>query len=78
MPRGGKRPNSGRKPGSDNRTVRWPIRWTAGEATEIESAAEKNGQSPTDFIRGSTLERARRQDDSHDLEDCASITTLED
>jgi len=57
--RGGSRKGAGRKPGSDNRSVRWPVRWTAGEGTEIEAAAEKAGKSPTDFIRDSALSAAR-------------------
>lgn len=57
--RGGIRKGAGRKPGSDNRAVRWPVRWTAGEEVEIEAAAKKAGKSPTDFVRETALERAR-------------------
>jgi len=42
--RGGKRKGAGRKLGSDNRAVRWPVRWTAGEEAEIEAAAKKSGE----------------------------------
>lgn len=57
--RGGIRKGAGRKPGSDNRSVRWPVRWTAGEEMEIEAAAKRAGKSPTDFVRETALERAR-------------------
>jgi len=57
--RGGSRKGAGRKPGSDNRSVRWPVRWTANEESEIEAASKKAGKSPTDFIRESALDAAR-------------------
>jgi len=57
--RGGKRKGAGRKLGSDNRAVRWPVRWTADEEATIEVAARMAGKTPTDFIRDSALERAK-------------------
>lgn len=59
--RGGAREGAGRKLGSNNRSVRWPIRWTEEEQQEIESAAVALGKPPSEIIRAGTLEKIRME-----------------
>lgn len=60
--RGGHRPGAGRKPGStsaeDPRSEQMAQRYTKHEAQIIQEAADKAGETLSDYVRGSTLERA--------------------
>lgn len=60
--RGGIRQGAGRKPGSakqDHRGTVKQIRWTAEEWQQVEQAAVSAGKTPSEFIRGATLEKVQ-------------------
>lgn len=63
--RGGHRPGAGRKPGStsaeDPRSEQMAQRYTKHEAQIIQEAADKAGETLSDYVRGSALERAARE-----------------
>jgi len=59
--RGGHREGAGRPFGLNNKYIRWPIRWTRGEAARIELAADMAGKKPTAFIRDATMDAIQQK-----------------
>jgi len=58
---GGKRPGAGRKPIANKRRIMFQTRWNDEEATAIVEAAKAAGLKPSQFIRSTALERAKRE-----------------
>lgn len=59
--RGGSRKGAGRKPGPSPQTTSKTIRWNPGEWAEVEAAANREGETASEFVRQAALGRARGQ-----------------
>lgn len=64
MTRGGKRQGAGRKPGpikNVHRNVLKQVRWTPAEWAVVSQAARSSNETPSEFQRKATLERAEKE-----------------